>query len=969
MHSRYYSYLKSPYTEPTTRPLHFTQRMASTVINAISALHLLCQQKRGSSFHESLSHLSSLALSSTGALGVSIIVATPDHHQTLVQVGTLPNLEILHAAWRTPDPFETILPADTTQDAFVHSFAIPLQKQLWLHIALVSFTSHLPTLAIELLELIKITCSQTLAREVQAQEGHHWKSLVEEHPAPILILDTEAVILYANQAGATVFGATSPLDLVGKSEYDFLAPEQKLLFDARIAALLAGQPTTPITYPIYLPDGTERIVQSFSIPITYCGKAAFQSVVRDITLRAQAEHALRESEERWRRLVEQHPNPLLISIDDTIVFVNPAGVDLLGAAEQNAILGRSTSSFLSARDWPVIAQSTIAGQSTELPPPEEYEIETLDGQTRCIEIYAGKISYGGKAAIQLVLRDMTDRHKSERHLKRYTERLRLLNSLQRRILTDAAFDAVADDTLIDLHQLIPYHRASVVEYHFPQHTATLRILRPRETAIASPPKPIPLHFTAYASSLLQGQQIYFPNIDVERLPSPSVQRMVYTEGIRSFVVTPLLIHNELLGALNVGVEHEEGFSENDQAILREIADLLAVCLKQGQLKAAQERYKQDLLAAKEKAEEMNRLKSTFLANMSHEIRTPLTSIIGFADVLAEEEVAEENREFASLIRVSGQRLLDTLNSVLDLAQLEGKTLTLYPEKLDLHEEVSSILKLFSRRAVDKGLFLRQEGIQTATFANLDRGAFTRILTNLLGNAIKFTDQGGIVVHLSTSEEHIMIEVQDTGIGISPKFLPDIFSEFRQESAGVSRFFEGSGLGLTITKRLVELMGGTIDVSSEKGKGSIFALRFKQVMPPEKVAFESPVLQSQPLSQPRRSLLIVEDNPDTVSLLKYFLGPNYSLVCASTVQEALTHTETTSFDAFLVDINLGEPETGVDLLHRLRAMPKHANKPVIACTAYALPSNRDQLLEAGFDAYISKPFTRATVLNTLGQMIA
>ncbi len=227
---------------------------------------------------------------------------------------------------------------------------------------------------------------------------------------------------------------------------------------------------------------------------------------------------------------------------------------------------------------------------------------------------------------------------------------------------------------------------------------------------------------------------------------------------------------------------------------------------------------QKLVEAKERAEEMNRLKTAFLANMSHEIRTPLTSIIGFAEVLAD-TVDEEHQEMIDLIQRSGTRLKETLTSVLELARLEEEERTLSPGRLDLVEHISTTVELLRPRVQSEALTLAVDLPDTARTAVMDGAALDRILTNLLTNAIKFTEDGQIAVRLTTSPDTVSIQVSDTGCGISPSFQEHIYQAFEQESSGMARTHEGTGLGLTIIHRLVELMDGTIHIDSEKGVGT------------------------------------------------------------------------------------------------------------------------------------------------------
>jgi PAS domain S-box-containing protein len=235
------------------------------------------------------------------------------------------------------------------------------------------------------------------------------------------------------------------------------------------------------------------------------------------------------------------------------------------------------------------------------------------------------------------------------------------------------------------------------------------------------------------------------------------------------------------------------------------------------------RQQQRLVEAKERAEEMNRLKSAFLANMSHELRTPLTAILGFAEILSE-EVSETNREFARLISQSGRRLMETLNSVLDLAQLESRSVALDANRTDVRERVEEALSMFALRASDQDIHLVADVPEAPIWAVIDPSALDRVLSNLISNALKFTPEGEVRVSVRATDGSAEIRVQDTGVGIDAAFLPHIFDEFRQESTGSSREFEGVGLGLTITKRLVEQMDGEIDVDSTKGEGTVFTVR-------------------------------------------------------------------------------------------------------------------------------------------------
>ena len=232
---------------------------------------------------------------------------------------------------------------------------------------------------------------------------------------------------------------------------------------------------------------------------------------------------------------------------------------------------------------------------------------------------------------------------------------------------------------------------------------------------------------------------------------------------------------------------------------------------------------EQLRAANEHLELANKMKDEFLASASHELRTPLTAILGFTSVL-KEEVPPENMEFLSLIDENGKRLLQTINSLLDLAKLRAGMLELNFSRIDVGEKVEEVVDLLTQLAKNQGLYLEVHRPSEHVMARLDDHCFERILYNLIGNAIKFTQYGGVSVIAERTSKYVLVHVKDTGIGIDENFIPMLFDEFKQEPANHMRV-EGSGLGLTITAELVELMDGAITVESKKGVGSTFTVSF------------------------------------------------------------------------------------------------------------------------------------------------
>jgi signal transduction histidine kinase/CheY-like chemotaxis protein len=353
---------------------------------------------------------------------------------------------------------------------------------------------------------------------------------------------------------------------------------------------------------------------------------------------------------------------------------------------------------------------------------------------------------------------------------------------------------------------------------------------------------------------------------------------------------------------------------------------------------------------RQELEELDRTKTEFLATVSHEIRTPLSNIV-MAARLADQT---GERRYLDTIRANAERLGDLLDGVLTLARLEAGAELERPEPMLLAELTAEIVEAWRGRAEAKGLVVELDITPPGAGASvaIDSSAFTSILQNLLSNAIKFTEKGEILVRLDAGSTHSELFVLDTGVGISEAFLPSLFRPFAQENQGWGRSHEGSGIGLALTHRLVRACGGHITVVSHKGAGADFVVRLPLARSPSREV-SRPVL-GQRGSQARPRLLLAEDQEDTRAMLSVLLDKVGEVTAVADGEEALSVARTQPFDALLFDVHLGGRLTGPEVLRRLRATAALARTPAIAITAYALPGDREKLLDSGFDAYLPKP---------------
>lgn len=239
-------------------------------------------------------------------------------------------------------------------------------------------------------------------------------------------------------------------------------------------------------------------------------------------------------------------------------------------------------------------------------------------------------------------------------------------------------------------------------------------------------------------------------------------------------------------------------------------------------------FQQELIKAKEKAEEMDRLKSNFLSNMSHELRTPMIGILGYSELLKSEMENPEYKDMAQTIFDSGNRLLETLNLLLDLSRIEADKVDINYSELNITDYLRKIIKAFEGAAYRKGLYFKTEFSAETVILKIDERLLREIANNIVNNAIKYTERGGITVKIYTTTDtfnrYAVFEVHDTGIGIPEDKKDIIFEEFRQISEGLGRSYEGTGLGLSITKKFIDKLNGTISVESEFGRGSIFTVK-------------------------------------------------------------------------------------------------------------------------------------------------
>ncbi len=389
---------------------------------------------------------------------------------------------------------------------------------------------------------------------------------------------------------------------------------------------------------------------------------------------------------------------------------------------------------------------------------------------------------------------------------------------------------------------------------------------------------------------------------------------------------------------------------------------------------------EELIIAKENAEEMNRLKSSFLANMSHELRTPMNGILGFSEILVTEEKISVVREIADVINKSGKRLMNTLNSILNLSRIEAGEIKSQKSIVNIMDLLYNTVDLFKVEADKKNLRINLESEFDSLLIETDERMLQDVFNNLVNNAIKFTTEGGVSVKVSRVITDIMklieIEVTDTGIGIDEKDYGTIFDEFRQVSEGLSRSFEGTGLGLTICKRYLNILGGTITVKSKIHEGSTFTVglpffsdksieKSKGIAVVDKHEIKKEKV-SGTIGKPR--ILYVEDDDVSIILFEKIFKDKYEIDIAKKAKEAIQKAKENNFALIIMDINLGKGESGMDATREIRKLDYYKNIPIIAMTAFAMQGDKQEFLDGGCNDYISKPYDHHELVRMIDKYI-
>jgi hypothetical protein len=716
------------------------------------------------------------------------------------------------------------------------------------------------------------------------------ETLMETLPDGILALDGQNRIQDINEAAMKYLGIKDK-NIIG-SEADKIGAAAVQLLKAVVNQENNGD--------IEIIDGNE--IKTFNITKKEIKKQKGSRliVIHDITARRHDQEALIESELKYRMLVESSPDAITIYVDGKIVFVNNECLRLMAASGAEELIGKPVMQFVHPDSRALVAErmKSAAIEGNILPLMEEKFVRP-DGSAVDVEVKAMPIRFGKKLAVQLIVRDITERKLAQEEIAEKEEKYRGLS--------EASFEAIflsEDGICMEQNQSAEKMFGYTPSEAVGRFGTEWLIPEDREMVLRN---------------MLSGYE------------EPYEATALRKDG----TTFPCMLHGKMMRFRGKAVR---------------VTSLTDITVRK--------QFEKELIEAKNKAEESDRLKSAFLANMSHEIRTPMNSILGFTDLLKTHNLSgEKQKEYIQIINKGGDRLLNIINDIIDISKIESGHIEVNNSKVGINEQLDYIASLFKPETEEKGIKVLLRKILTDEQAEIwtDKEKLIAILTNLVKNAIKFTVQGYIEIGYKPKENQIEFYVKDTGAGIDTIHQEIIFHRFRQGNESLSRNYEGTGLGLSISKAYAELLGGRIWVKSKPGEGSVFYFTIpyitqkKSLMEKENTVPE----KSDGTHTQKLKVLIVENDESSRILLSRAISKYKKTEFTATdgIEAVGICRSNPDIDLILMDIRMPVMD-GYEATRRIREFNKEVI--IIAQTAFALTGDKDRALQAGCNDYISKP---------------
>jgi PAS domain S-box-containing protein len=685
----------------------------------------------------------------------------------------------------------------------------------------------------------------------------------------------------------------------------------------------------------------------------------------------------------FRLLFENNPVPMWVYDLATLAFleVNSAAVAQYGYSREEFLRMRITD--IRPPEELERMRDAVAVQVTDgavLRRRGFWKHRLKDGRIREMETASHGLEFAGRRAALVVAIDMTELRETQASLKKSSERLQTLHEIDRALIAAEAPVAIAEAALRRLRDLLDVPRAIVNLFDLEAGEAEWLAAIGRRRVHLGPGVRFPLTLMGDVSALARGE---LQVIETAALPRSAASEALLASGVQTYMVVPMVAHGELIGAVSFGGA-PSAFSEEQVAIAREVATQMAIALAQARLTERVKRQAEELeqrvaarteelRAANAEADRANRAKSDFLSRMSHELRTPLNAILGFGQLLERRVSDGRDRESVEQILKGGRHLLTLINEILDISRIEAGRLSLSAEPVQVGDALKRVLDLARPLAAERHVvFAADDVVRDERYVLADSQRLQQVLLNLVSNAIKYNRDGGRITLAcdAAGDGWLRITVRDTGAGIAPALQRRLFTPF--DRLGADAVVEGTGLGLALSKGLVEAMGGRIGFESTEGEGSTFWVVLAQTASPDQRSGLGPrrEMASPEAGGRQGTVLYIEDNPSNLRLVERVLGEHTRVRLISAMQGRLGLTLAREHrpDLILADLHLPDM-SGEEVLRDVLADPVLRATPVIILSADATPGQVKRLLAAGARTYLTKPLDVLQLLREIDGVLA